>query len=185
MSEDESQNNGLCTSTWGSPGWFFLHSVAAGYPINPDEYDKSVSNPTGHTRRAYTNFFMYTGDVLPCRFCRDSYKIFVSETPIEDYIHSRESLFEWLFIIHNKVNEKLGVKRETDLQAIVRKYESFRARCPKSESANGCTIPAGNYTKMKCSVVIEPFEKCRTLPIAILTTLLTIAIVVLISKTRK
>ena len=181
---DTSQHNGLCTSTWGNPGWFFLHSVTAGYPVDPDEFDSLQGNPIGHTRRVYTNFFTHTGDVLPCRFCRDSYKIFIKDLAIEDYIHSRRSLFEWLFKIHNKVNEKLGVSQETDLESIIQKYESFRAVCPKDSVAKGCTVPAGEYVKMKCSVLIEPFEKCNILPVVLLTTITTLFVLFLVSKPK-
>lgn len=152
--------NGLCTSTWGSPGWFFLHCVAAGYPVDPDEYNDIRGNTRGHTKRAYTNFFKNTGHVLPCRFCRESYISFVSEIPIEKYIHSRAKLFEWLFIIHNKVNEKLGDKQETDLDSVVHKYERFRATCHDGKSI-GCTEPAKKNIKMKCRRVIEPVKRRR------------------------
>ncbi|CAM9155286.1 unnamed protein product [Ectocarpus sp. 12 AP-2014] len=80
-------NNGLCTSTWGSPGWFFLHCVAAGYPVDPDEYDDIRGNARGKTKRAYASFFKNTGHVLPCRFCRESYFGFIAETPIEPFLH--------------------------------------------------------------------------------------------------
>lgn len=147
-------DNGLCTSTWGSPGWFFLHCVAAGYPVDPDEYDDIRGNTKGHTRRAYTCFFKNTGHVLPCRFCRESYMVFLSEIPIEKYIHSRKKLFEWLFIIHNKVNEKIGDKQEPNLQSVVDKYERFRATCQHGKSL-GCTEPVKKNDKMKCTVVVE------------------------------
>lgn len=147
-------NNGLCTSTWGSPGWFFLHCVAAGYPVDPDEYDEIRGNTRGHTRRNYSSFFKNTGHVLPCRFCRESYMKFIAELPIEEYLHSRQKLFEWLFIIHNKVNKKIGAREETNLQAVVDRYERFRASCHDNKSL-GCTEPAKTNTKMKCTVVVE------------------------------
>ncbi|CAM9201881.1 unnamed protein product, partial [Pylaiella littoralis] len=152
--------NGLCTSTWGSPGWFFLHCVAAGYPVDPDAHDEARGYARGHTRRAYTTFFKTTGTVLPCRFCRDSYASFITETPIEDYIHTRKKLFEWLFIIHNKVNAKLGDKQEPDLASVVDKYERFRASCnlDKSEESKGCTEPAEKKVKLKCRLIIEPIR---------------------------
>ena len=152
------ENNGLCTSTWGSPGWFFLHCVTAGYPVDPDEYDDIRGNTRGHTRRAYTSFFKHTGHVLPCRFCRKSYMNFLSEIPIEDYTDSRKKLFEWLFIIHNKVNEKIGAKQEHDLASVMDKYERFRAKCHGSNSL-GCTEPAKNRDKMKCTVLVEPVHQ--------------------------
>lgn len=154
---DNTKNNGLCTSAWGSPGWFFLHCVAAGYPVDPDEYDDIRGNIRGHTRRAYTSFFKNTGHVLPCRFCRESYIVFIDETPIEDFVHSREKLFEWLFIIHNKVNEKLGHRQENKLKLVVDKYERFRAAC--NNDRKGCTEPASqNEKRLRCRLVVEPID---------------------------
>lgn len=150
------ENNGLCTSTWGAPGWFFLHCVAAGYPVDPDGYDEARGNAKGHSRRAYTSFFTNMGNVLPCRFCRESYIRFVSEIPIEDYTGSRSALFEWLFIVHNKVNHKLGRPVEPSLGEVVDKYERFRAKCHHDKSSLGCTEPAEENVRMRCRLVIEP-----------------------------
>lgn len=155
-----SDNNGLCTSTWGPPGWFFLHCVAAGYPVDPDEYDDIRGNAKGHTKRAYSCFFKNTGHVLPCRFCRESYMNFVSEMPVEEHLHSRQALFEWLFVLHNKVNDKIGDKQETDLESVVNKYERFRATCHDHKSL-GCTEPAVKNVKMRCRLVVEPVNRKR------------------------
>ncbi len=174
--------SGLCTSVWGSPGWLFLHSIAAGYPVNPDEYDAQEGNPLGHTRKVYTDFFTNTGGVLPCRFCRDSYKLFIKEIPISDYIHSRESIFEWLFIIHNKVNKKLGIKEEDDLSRVVSKYESFRAKCSKDSNAKGCTIPSGDNVKMKCRLVIEPMDAKKHVAKCVVGSVLVVLVLLIVSK---
>lgn len=152
------KNNGLCTSAWGSAGWFFLHCVAAGYPVDPNEYDNTRGNARGHTSKAYASFFKNTGNVLPCRFCRESYLEYVAQLPIEKYLSSRQKLSEWLFIIHNKVNEKLGAPQETDLKRVVDKYERFRAKCHHPESL-GCTEPANKNARMKCKVVVEPVHR--------------------------
>ncbi len=150
----KNSNNGLCTSAWGSPAWFFLHCVAAGYPVDPDEYDDIRGNARGHTRRNYSSFFKNTGHVLPCRFCRESYMTYITELPIEEFLHSRQKLAEWLFLIHNKVNEKIGVKQETSLQTVVDKYERFRAKCHDSKSI-GCTEPANKNVSVKCTIVFK------------------------------
>lgn len=157
---NDNNNNGLCTSTWGSPGRFFLRCAAAGYPVDPDEYDDIRGNTRGYTRRTYSSFFKNTGHVLPCRFCRESYLKFITEIPIEKYVDSRQKLFEWLFIIHNKVNEKMGDKQEASLPNIANKYERFRATCHDRKSL-GCTEPANKNTKMKCTLVIEPVNRKR------------------------
>ena len=180
---NNNNNNGLCTSTWGPPGWFFLHSVAAGYPVDPDEYDDIRGNTRGHTKRSYAAFFKNTGHVLPCRFCRESYLAFVDEIPIHQYIGSRHRLIEWLFIIHNKVNEKIGDKQETSLSSVVSKYERFRASCDPNQNAKGCTEPAKKNVKLKCRLVIEPVgrrifnAKLRAIVAAAIVALVVISLV--------
>jgi hypothetical protein len=154
-------NSGMITRIWGGPAWLFLHSIAAGYPVNPDEYDIKEGNGVGYTRKVYKDFFTNTGGVLPCGLCRKSYIQFIKDLPIDDYIHSRESLFEWLFIIHNKVNDKLGVPQEKDLSKVVAKYECFRAKCSKEPDAKGCIFPAKGNVRMKCRLVIEPVNIYR------------------------
>ena len=150
---------GLCVSTWGAPAWHFLHATASGYPVNPDEYDLKNNNPLNYTRRNYINFYKNTGKILPCGLCRKSYELFLDEIKIENYTDSRRSLMEFVFKIHNKVNEKLGVPQEPDSEKIYQKFESFHARCPKKEDAKGCIEPKGNFVKMKCRVITEPYHK--------------------------
>ncbi|CAM9237095.1 unnamed protein product [Ectocarpus sp. 8 AP-2014] len=82
---------------------------------------------------------------------------FLSETPVEEYLHSRQALFEWLFVLHNKVNDKIGDKQETDLESVVDKYERFRAKCHHQKST-GCTEPAKHNPKMRCRLVVEPVD---------------------------
>lgn len=151
MTNDNNNNNGLCTSTWGSPGSFFLHCVAAGYPVDPDEYDYIRGNTRGYTRRTYSSFFKNTEHVLPCRFCRESYLAFVAEIPIEKYIHSRQKLFELLFIVHDKVNEKIGDKQGASLPNIVNKYEKFQATF-HDRKLLGCTELAKKNTESEKKV---------------------------------
>ncbi|CAN0062494.1 unnamed protein product [Pylaiella littoralis] len=157
--EKKIDNNGLCTSTLGSSGWFSLHCVAAGHPVDPDEYDDIRGNMRGHTKHKYIAYFKSAGHVLPCRFCRESYLVVLTEIPIEKYIHSRQNLYEWLFIVHNKVNEKIGDKQETSLQAVVDKYKKLRATCSPSSKSLGCTEPAIKNAKMSCRLVIEPVDR--------------------------
>lgn len=106
----------------------------------------------GHTKHKYIAYFKSAGHVLPCRFCRESYLVVLTEIPMEKYIHSRQKLYEWLFIVHNKVNEKVGDKQETSLQAVVDKYKKFRAACSPSSKSLGCTEPANKNAKMSAGL---------------------------------
>ena len=100
MGEDKNDNNGMQTRVWGPAGWLFLHSIAQNYPWKPTEEQKVN----------YFNFFKLTGNVLPCRYCRESYQQFITEpgtTLTMNSMDSRKSLVTWLYKIHNKINKKL------------------------------------------------------------------------------
>lgn len=129
------KNNGLITKIWGGPGWIFNHSVTFGYPLEPTEEQKNQ----------YMNYFKSLGDVLPCRFCRESYKKFIStgDTALTyDVLKNRETLTKWFYRVHEAVNAKLEVDYGITYEDVVDKYESFRAKCGKpSKTAKGCIAP--------------------------------------------
>lgn len=135
---DPGQNNGLITKIWGPPTWTSAHCISFGYPIKPSEEQK----------KTYKVFFRALGDVLPCRYCRESYRKFISSGEAEmtdDVFNSRQSLTKWFYVLHNQVNKKLGVDYCVNYEDIVHRYESYRARCvhedmPKNEP-KGCLKP--------------------------------------------
>jgi len=79
------------TTFWGPSGWIFFHTT-------------SLSYNSAH-QCEYKTFYKLIGEILPCRFCRDSYKNFIKEEPLE--ISSQYDLFKWTYNMHNKVNNKL------------------------------------------------------------------------------
>lgn len=138
MADKSNQNNGLITKIWGPPMWKALHSIAFGYPIEPTEEHK----------KNYMEFFIQTGNILPCKYCRESYKKFISEGCAKltyKVMDNRESLTRWLYLLHNAVNIKLGVNYGVSYNDIVKKYESYRAKCSKNKDkekkAKGCLMP--------------------------------------------
>jgi len=136
----DNANNGMMTKVWGPPGWFFLHTVSFGYPVDPDNFDSENGNPPETTKNNYANFFKNVGDILPCKYCRESYKDFIKELPPD--VTNRDSIVEWLWTIHNKVNDKLGDKySDASLKQIKERYERYRARCNKKQVAKGCSVP--------------------------------------------
>ncbi len=44
---------------------------------------------------------------MPCVFCRESFKGFCQELPIERFMVGRVELMYWLYLIRGKVNDKL------------------------------------------------------------------------------
>ena len=118
-------DTGMQTRVWGPTGWLFLHSIAQNYPWKP----------TSEQMTHYLGFFKLVGDVLPCRYCRESYQKFINEpdTKLEmNTMKSRVSLVKWLYLIHNKINKKLGIEDVPTLKQVWNKYESFRSKCTKS-----------------------------------------------------
>lgn len=136
------ENNGMITKIWGPAGWVFLHSVTFGFPIQPTEDDKEV----------YLRWFRDTGRVLPCVYCKRSYLNFIQtgDTVLdESVVRSRDALTHWLYRLHNRVNDKLGVTYLITYEEFRDLYESFRAKCTEDKipddqqhtKAIGCVVP--------------------------------------------
>lgn len=149
------KENGMMTKIWGPPGWFFLHIVSFGYPYE-------ITSENSHRIREYAKFFNSLGHILPCKYCRNSYNEYIKEYPVEKFLNSRESLTKWLYIIHNRVNDKLGVPEcdRPSFEEVKKKYEQYRAKCKQTTNKEreerlikGCTIPE-NGIKKRCLINI-------------------------------
>jgi hypothetical protein len=105
---------------WGPGGWIFLHTTTFNYPLNPEESDKVK----------YTNFFNSIKTILPCKYCRQSFEVYMKYIPLEEFLESREAITYWLYRLHNLVNEKV-FKKKYSFDHVVRRYEKIRAGCSK------------------------------------------------------
>ena len=79
---------------WGKHAWIFLHSITMTYP----------ENPTNEEKKTYKYFFESLDKILPCIVCRKNYKKHITQLPIDNFLHSRRNLVEWLINIHNQTN---------------------------------------------------------------------------------
>lgn len=70
------------TRFWGPSGWQLLHLIAF-KSEHPEE------------------FLLGIKDILPCKFCRESTLQFTHEIPLKG------DPGKWLYLLHNRVNEKL------------------------------------------------------------------------------
>jgi len=142
---NDNKNNGLITKIWGEHMWESVHCVSFGYPVEP----------TNEQKEQYKIFFTYLQYVLPCRYCRESYGEFITkEDDImlkDEDLKNRESLTKWTYRLHNRVNKKLGLDYNLTYEDVVKKYESYRAKCMPNEK--GCNMPldlkANSYTMSK------------------------------------
>jgi len=130
---DDSKTNGLITKIWGPHFWETLHIISFGYPLEPtDEHKKN-----------YKDFYVAVRNVLPCKYCRESYTKFVLEDAdtklLDSDLKSRDTLTRWVYKLHNRVNTKIGMDYKVTYDDIIEKYESMRAICvPKAKS---CSMP--------------------------------------------
>jgi hypothetical protein len=104
------------TRFWGPSGWRLLHMIAEG--------------PNANTSRTFWQMLPY---VLPCKFCRASLTEYYKTLPIPT---KQEDYSEWLYKIHNLVNQKLRDQGQTlppdpPYDAVKQQYEQ--------ELGQGCT----------------------------------------------
>lgn len=108
------------TKFWGPDGWKLLHSIVFKYP----------DNPSGEIRNIYRDFFYTIPSILPCIYCRMSFKEYMKELSIEDYLNNSKSLSLWLYKIHNKVNnklrnQKLNDKKDPEFKEVYKRYKKY------------------------------------------------------------
>jgi hypothetical protein len=53
-------------------------------------------------------FYRSLEHVIPCPICRAHYSQALKDKPVEDVVKSRDALVQWLFDLHNTVNQQLG-----------------------------------------------------------------------------
>lgn len=100
---DYYSTSGLSTKHWGPSGWHFLFSCIMGaYPVK-------LTNSKEHQeiKKHFRQLFYNLQYVMPCIFCRESYKLFYKELPIKNFLKGRIQLMFWLYLIRDKVNQKL------------------------------------------------------------------------------
>lgn len=154
----------MMTKVWGPPTWFFLHSMAMAYPKYIDEndpYDVKI-------RDSMYVFLSNLGYVLPCGICGSSYLKYINtqELSISKYLNSRADLVHFIYLIHEKVNDKLGVPKcdRPSFKQVVEYYNKFRAHSACGNTTQeervkslmaGCDetdIEQGKFKSYKCNV---------------------------------
>lgn len=139
------------TRFWGPCGWVLLHSLTSNYP------DK----PKFNTKNSYKIFFSTLPNILPCIYCRRSLSQYYFELPLTDEVlENRNNLMEWLYHIHNKVNDKLRDQGLIDypnpkLKTIINKYKKTNNYCNIKKCWNFLYSIGMNYPEKKEEVDIE------------------------------
>ena len=128
------------TTVWGPALWIFLHTITFNYPDIIDEQDSDHIERRKYIKELFENL-QYT---LPCKYCRESFKQFLSELPIAGSLSCRANLTRWLYDIHNKVNSKL---RKQEIEAVEKKYKEL-----KKEVKNGTKKHHDAYKELETFV---------------------------------
>jgi len=116
------------TRFWGRDGWKLLHSIAYSYNKVINEVMNDVINDKDIYKH-YKTFFKSIQYVLPCIYCRRSYKKYITEHPFPKELTQKE-LTRWLYIIHNCVNDKLrkqeyAIESDSSLKEVDKYYENY------------------------------------------------------------
>lgn len=100
------------TKFWGPSAWNFLFCTAANYPLVINLKDPE------HVaiQKRYKRFFYSLKDILCCKYCRQSWKIFIKELPIDSFLKDRQHVMYWLYLQKDKVNKKLIKQQKESLQ---------------------------------------------------------------------
>jgi len=99
--------SGMSTKAWGVAAWKFLFtSIMGHYPIRIND-----NNPEHLLiKESFKNTLTGLSYMMPCIYCRESFKIFLLELPIQDYLIGRIELMYWLYLMKEKVNVKLRIQ---------------------------------------------------------------------------
>lgn len=103
------------TRSWGAPTWDTLFFVAGGYDLNEE--------PRETKDEKYYTFFQNFGEVIPCRYCRNSYKGFFQELNLQDYFGEKCGVMRFVYDLKNKVNNKLW---KQEYEAAMEKYNALK-----------------------------------------------------------
>ena len=127
------------TKFWGAPGWDFLHTITFNYPEKIDKSNKDDVERMKYTKRLF-NDLQYT---LPCKYCRQSYKEFLKQEPIEPNLDSRQAITHWFYRVHNLVNDKL---RKQELEAVDKRTNELEA-----------DVSSGKLTSKQAHKILKEF----------------------------
>lgn len=117
-----SNSSGLKTKVWGPPAWDFLFSSIMGaYPFKINEGNKEHLEIKKYFKCTLRGL-RYT---LPCIYCRESYKKFWKELPIEKYLKGRVELMYWLYLMKDKVNNKLMEQEQEEFNETISYYKQM------------------------------------------------------------
>lgn len=146
--------SGMNTKVFGPRLWDFLFiSILGHYPVDIDP-----SNPEHlQIKRAYRQMIQNLRFVLPCIFCRESFKGFLKVLPLKDYLIGRIELFYWLYLAKDLVNKKLIAQEESCFVTGKKRLKKEYSKGELSKSEYNSKLKAFKKDTFK-TVASPPFE---------------------------
>jgi hypothetical protein len=90
------------TNKWGPSGWNQLGPSSYRF----DHITKNLKRHANTFNLIYKLHLSNTETQLPCKYCRESYTVYIKELRMDPFI-CKGLLNIWMYKIHNKVNDKL------------------------------------------------------------------------------
>lgn len=104
------------SSAWGPSGWKFMFYIAMGYDFN--------ETPKEEKDLQYKAYFKSMGDVLCCKYCRQSYSKFYESLNIDKYLQIPNcGLVRFVYDLKELVNKKL---RDQEKDALKEEFEKLK-----------------------------------------------------------
>jgi len=97
----------ISKTIWGNLLWFLIHFLARCLPQELDQ-ENAI---------AFKALMVTLQCLLPCGMCRNHLHTHLSKFPIDDYLYSRDTTFEWTVDLHNQVNLSIGKEEYSLAQA--------------------------------------------------------------------
>jgi hypothetical protein len=94
------KNNNFDSKFWTDSIWKIFHYISFGYP----------ENPSSNNKQSYKEFYENLYKILPYKEYSDNYIKTCKEIPIDNYLKSKDTLFEWTIKFHNNINTSLNKK---------------------------------------------------------------------------
>lgn len=148
-------NSGMSTKHWGPAAWSFLFtSIMGSYPTRIDETNINDMN----IKTAFKDMLTNMSFIMPCIFCKNSFKTFIEELPIDDYLIGRIELMYWLYLMKDKVNKKLIYQENQCYNDEKKKLKTlfYLGKISEKEYYNQINIFKNDTC---CTIITPPFNE--------------------------
>lgn len=168
VDEKYNSSSGMQTNIWGPAMWMSLHIVSFNYPVNP----------TKHQQQTYASWLVHTGQILPCKYCRENFEKNMTAagwqwtdhaTNLDVVMKNRNTFSFFVWKLHDNVNQMLQ-KQSPPFEEVRNMFESMRASCLTDDEKIklefeskelGCVRPLHKGKRGKCVISIVPSDQTQ------------------------